>query len=260
MNDPSVQHSTIRWSCDNRVARIVLANPDWLNVLNGATVDALRAAIDASVAAHAAIVLLGAEGRAFTAGADLKEPEWMSEAPGNLTQRFLTLLDLFANGPFVSVALIDGLTLGGGVGFAAACDFAFATERARFSMPEVKRGLIPAILSPFVLSALGRRRALRMMMLAEELSARDAERLGLVTDLYPDATAMAEASEALITRVSANAPGAVAELKTLVEAQSPILTDQVRDLVTSAITARRNTAEFREGIRAFREKRQPIWP
>jgi enoyl-CoA hydratase/carnithine racemase len=99
-----------------------------------------------------------------------------------------------------------------------------------------------------------------MMMLAEELSARDAERLGLVTDLYPDATAMAEASEALITRVSANAPGAVAELKTLVEAQSPILTDQVRDLVTSAITARRNTAEFREGIRAFREKRQPIWP
>jgi methylglutaconyl-CoA hydratase len=162
--------------------------------------------------------------------------------------------------PKPTVAVVQGSAFGGGVGLVAACDMAIAAEEAQFSLTEVRLGLIPSIIGPYVVAAIGVRQARRYVLSAERFSAAEARRIGLVHEVVPGAE-LAAAADRLLDAVAANGPASMAAAKNLIAdlAARPI------DEGTAEMTARRiaeirASDEAREGLAAFLEKRKPIWP
>jgi methylglutaconyl-CoA hydratase len=157
------------------------------------------------------------------------------------------------------VARVQGDALGGGVGLIATVDIVIASDRARFSLPEVKLGLIPATISPYVIRALGQRAALRYFVTAESFDAYQAHRLGLVHEVV-SAGALDEAVESTVRAIVNNGPNAVAESKRLVqEITDQPLSDALLADTAERIASIRASDEAREGVKAFLEKRRPRW-
>lgn len=210
-----------------------------------------------------AIFLQGA-GKSFCAGADL---EWMRRAvefteAQNLEDALglATLLRTIHELPKPVIALIHGNCSAGGVGLAAACDIAVAVRDTQFSLSEVKLGLVPATISPYVVAAMGSRQAHRYFLTAERFDANEARRIGLVHEVVSNAAGLAEGKAHLAQTILAAAPGAVANAKALIGlvAHRDIDTDLGEE--TAALIAKaRVSAEGREGVSAFLEKRKPRW-
>jgi methylglutaconyl-CoA hydratase len=162
--------------------------------------------------------------------------------------------------PALTVALIEGAAMGGGAGLAAACDVAIAVESAKFSFSEVRLGLIPATISPYVLRAIGPRQAKALFATARIFDARYAHEIGLVTEVVPDLAALSAAEERLAGEIMACAPGAVAEAKALVDDLAYAAIDHAVMVETARRLARRRVSdEGREGVLAFLERRKPDW-
>jgi methylglutaconyl-CoA hydratase len=158
------------------------------------------------------------------------------------------------------VALVQGAAYGGGVGLVACCDIAIATEAARFCLSEVRLGLIPAVISPYVINAVGARQARRYFMSAEIISATRAVEIGLVHEVVAGAAALAARGEAVVGALLGGAPEAQAAAKDLVFLCEGRAVDAVLRAETGArIAARRASDEGREGLAAFLEKREPAW-
>ena len=208
-------------------------------------------------------VLITAAGPSFCAGADLQWMKRMSTASQDENLRdaeqlagMLRRLNIF---PRPTVALVQGSAYGGGVGIVAACDVAIASEGATFSLSEVKLGLIPAVISPYVIAAIGPRAARRYFLTAERFDAATALRLGLVGAVLPADGLLAEGAR-LAAALASNPPLAMAEAKRLIKD----VTGRPIDLALRQETARRIArlrvgAEAQEGIAAFLEKRKPRW-
>lgn len=210
------------------------------------------------------VVVLSSTGKSFCAGADLN---WMRRAAGyspeqnladarNLAALMSTLHELSKP----TVARVQGPAYGGGVGLVAACDIAVATFDAQFALTEVKLGIIPAVISPYVIAAIGQRHARRYMLSAERFSASEAYRIGLVHEIVPDEAGLDEAVGELVDTLLKNSPAALAECKALIRvvAGEPI-DDATIEETTQRITRVRASAEGREGLSAFLEKRKPAW-
>ena len=209
-------------------------------------------------------VVLAARGESFCAGADIA---WMRRAAdfteaenvadaGALAE-LLRVLDTL---PKPTVALVQGPAYGGGVGLVACCDIALCVRRARFQFSEVKLGLIPAVIAPYAIAAIGARQARRYFLTAEPISAEEALRLGLVHQVLDDRQALAAARERIVGALAAAAPLALAEAKALIAALAgrPVDSSMIES-TTRRIAARRASAEAREGLSAFLEKRPPSW-
>ncbi len=160
--------------------------------------------------------------------------------------------------PKPTLAVVQGNAFGGGVGLVACCDIAIAAERSNFAFTEVRLGLTPATISPYVVRAIGPRHARRLFLTAESIGAARAQEIGLVHDVVPD-TDLDAARDRIIENLLFGAPQAQAEAKSLVVlAESPI--DKALSLETShRIAARRASPEGREGLAAFLQKRPPNW-
>lgn len=209
------------------------------------------------------VVVLAAEGRSFSAGADLN---WMKRMAGyseleNLEDalalaRLLHLISSFAR---PVIARVQGPAFGGGVGLIACCDIAVASEKARFALSEVRLGLIPATVSPYVVAAVGERNARRYFITAEPFDAAEARTIGLVHQVVAPGE-LDGAVEHLVSEILKGGPGAVANAKGLVA----LVKNRPLDEALAAETGRRIalarvSAEGREGIAAFLEKRKPRW-
>lgn len=218
-------------------------------------------ALDADPAVRA--IVLAGRGRSFSAGADLK---WMqrqgaaSEAD-NLqdARRLATLFRTLAECRKPTVARVQGAALGGGMGLASACDICVASEQASFATSEVKFGIVPAAISPYVIRAIGERQAYRYFQTAERIDAVRAREIGLVHELTS-----AEQLDAVVERLlqalcagGSQAQAAAAELIRAV-ANRPIDNDLVED-TARRIASLRATPEAREGLAAFLDKRPPAW-
>jgi methylglutaconyl-CoA hydratase len=155
---------------------------------------------------------------------------------------------------------VQGPAYGGGVGLVAACDIAIATFDAQFSLTEVKLGLIPAVISPYVIAAIGERHARRYFLTAERFSAAEGYRLGLLHEMVADETALDEAVGELCTALLKNGPHAMAEAKALIHtvAWHPLSGSIIAE-TAERITYQRASPEGREGMSAFLEKRKPNW-
>ena len=250
---------------ENGLARVTLNRADVHNAFNPDMIAALTDAFTgfAENTAVRAVLLTGA-GRSFSAGADLG---WMKAAANFSGQenredalRLSAMLSAINDCPKPVIAVVHGAAFGGGVGLTAAADVAIASRDARFSLSEVRLGLTPATISPYVLAAIGARAARRYFLTAERFDAEAASAIGLVHSIAADRDAAIAVAETMVDEILKNAPGAVADAKRLIAdfAGRPIGQD-VRTATSERIAARRGTDEAKEGIAAFFAKRPPIW-
>ncbi|HEY7706273.1 MAG TPA: enoyl-CoA hydratase/isomerase family protein [Gaiellaceae bacterium] len=209
------------------------------------------------------VVLLTGSGRTFCAGADLA---WMSRTAGygqaeNLADalglaELMQTLDRLAK---PTIALVQGPAYGGGVGLVACCDLAVAAPAARFRFSEVRLGLVPAVISPYVVTAIGARAARRYFLTGERFTAAEALRLGLVHEVVV-ADQLQRAAERMLGALLEGGPRAQAEAKRLVaDVTNKPLEPALLDETAKRIASVRASAEGREGITAFLEKRKPNW-
>lgn len=245
------------------VATVTLNRPHLHNAFD----DALIAELTGLLAHYGAdpavraVILTGA-GKSFSAGADLgwmkrmadySYEENLADAAG--LARLMHVLDRL---PKPTIGLVNGATYGGGVGLVAACDIAIASERASFCLSEVKLGILPAAISPYVVAAIGPRQARRYFQTAEVISAEDARRIGLVHEVVaPDQ--LEAARDRILAAIFQGAPGAQADAKDLVFTVDRPLTDEVIAETGRRIALRRASDEGREGLGAFLAKREPAW-
>lgn len=247
------------------VATVTINRPDKKNAFNAEVIAALHEAFETLKDADGVrLVFLTGAGGAFSAGADL---EWMRSAADwsesdnrDDAMGLANMLSALHRLPQLTVALIDGPAFGGGAGLAAACDLAIATERSTFAFSEVKLGLTPATISPYVIQAIGPRNAKLLFATGRVFGASDALKWGLVQEVVADPTAFPVIRETLGAAMMACAPGAVADAKRLVDDVEGRVIDHVLIEETARrIAARRVSEEGREGVRAFLDKRKPGW-
>jgi methylglutaconyl-CoA hydratase len=239
--------------------------PEKKNAFDAATIAALREAFETLHGAEGVrVVFLRGVGGAFSAGADLN---WMADAVDwseddnrvdalDLAHMLKALHDV----PALTVALVEGPAFGGGAGLVAACDHALAVADATFSFSEVKLGLTPATISPYVIAALGPRTAKLLFATGRVFDADAAWSYGLVDEVFDDAASLEAARDALVEEMVVCAPGAIGDAKALVND----FTDQKIDRglieeTAKRIARRRVSEEGQEGVRAFLARRKPAW-
>lgn len=249
---------------DRGVATITLNRPDVHNAFDDALIETLTNALNkVDRDEEIRVVVLAANGKSFSAGADL---HWMKRMAGyskaeNLedARRLAALMRMLQRIAKPTIARVQGSAFGGGVGLVACCDIVIASESARFALTEVKLGLIPAVISPYVSRAMGERQARRYMLTGERFSAEEAYRLGLVHDVVPESV-LNERLNSVLSMLLENGPGAMAAVKTLMDrvAGGPLDQAMIED-TAKRISKIRATEEGKEGVSAFLEKRKPRW-
>jgi len=248
------------------IARITLNRPDKRNALDAATIVALtselkRCAADATVR----LVQITGAGEVFCAGADLSEMQAQAHATETENvvhaQKLATLLGTLDSLPKPTLARVNGDGYGGALGLLAACDIVIAVENAKFAFTEVRLGIIPAVVSPFVLAKIGQSAARRYFLTAEIMTAATLRDLGLVHE-----TVAAAELDALCLRITdailKGAPGALAEAKALIrDMANGSAGKRSQDAIdmASRLARLRVTGEAQEGFSAFFAKRRPSW-
>ena len=244
---------------------ITLNRPARRNAFDAELIAAMAQAFETVGSAEGVrVVFLRGEGGMFSAGADL---DWMRAAADrsesdNRDDAFemARMLKALWDIPALTVALVEGGAFGGGAGVAAACDLAVATAGARFSFSEVRLGLIPATISPYVIRAIGSRASRGLFATGRVFDADHALRIGLITEVAADAGALAAAKDRIAAEIMACAPGAVADSKRLVDdvAGKPIDRGLMEETARRIARARVGE-EGQDGVRAFLERRKPAW-
>jgi len=245
-------------------ATVTLNRPDVHNAFDDKLIALLTRELDAlDRNPTVGVVVLAAAGKSFCAGADLK---WMrrmaeySEAENQADAEALAALMKTLNRlSKPTVAEVQGAAYGGGVGLICCCDIAIASEAAQFSLSEVKLGLIPSVISPYVVAVIGERQARRYALGAETFDAIEAKRIGLVHEVTA-AEDLQAAVDAMVEALLANGPAAMAETKDQI---AGVANRPVDDRLIAAAAARiariRVSDEGCEGVAAFLEKRKPGW-
>ncbi|BAI73758.1 enoyl-CoA hydratase (plasmid) [Azospirillum sp. B510] len=209
------------------------------------------------------VVLLRGVGKSFSAGADLS---WMKRMAGyshaeNLADALglATMLRTLDECPKPTVAVVQGPAFGGGVGLVSACDIAIGVETATFALSEVRLGIIPAAISPYVIAAIGERACRRYFLTGERFGAAEAHRIGLLHELT-NAGGLEEAVARTVRTLMDSAPTAVTAAKELIRAvaRRPLTEEVMRD-TAERIARQRASAEGKEGVGAFLDKRTPSW-
>ena len=240
------------------VGRITLNRPEIHNAFNEHVIAELTEVVAhlGSASWIEAIVLTG-NGKSFCAGADL---EWMGKMVGyshdeNLAdaRALQTLFETIATCPKVVIAAVNGAAMGGGAGLVAACDYAVASDKASFAFSEVKLGIIPAVISSFVVEKIGLGAARAYFTTGRRFDAATALRLGLVQEVVPGEDLDAAVNSVLTDACSAG-PKAISASKKLLRELAAGTADTVEAIATIRVSP-----EGQEGIRAFLEKRKPVW-
>jgi len=244
---------------------ITLNRPERHNAFDDALIASLTEALrDMEADASVRVVVLSGAGASFSAGADLG---WMKRMAGFSREENVrdamglgALMRTLAHLAKPTVARVHGAAYGGGVGLVACCDIAVALQGATFSFSEAKLGLIPAVISPYVIATIGERAARRYFLTAERFDAAEAWRLGLVHDLATTPDDLDDRIGDVIEALLACGPAAQRESKELIRAVAhrPVMSDVIQD-TAERIARVRASPEGREGVAAFLEKRKPSW-
>ena len=256
--------NSIRIDTQGPVARITLSRPEVRNAFNDDVIAELRAAFEAVGVHHdVRAVVLAAEGPAFCAGADLNWMRRMADytREENIADagQLAAMLKAIYECPKPTIAAVQGDVFAGGMGLVAACDMAVSVRTATYCLSEVKLGLIPATISPYVIRAMGARAAHRYFLTAERFSADEAHRIGFVHELVDADALEAKVNELAQALVSAS-PAAVRACKKLVQdvAQREIDAALIASTV-EGIADIRASDEGREGVASFLQKRKATW-
>lgn len=254
---------TLLLSVDKGVATLTLNRPEIHNAFDDALIATLTQryeALDKDDGVR--MVILAANGASFSAGADLN---WMRRMAGyteaeNLADagRLAALLRTIDRLSKPTIARVQGSVFAGGLGLIAANDIVIAAAPALFAITEVRIGLFPAVISPYLLRAMGAREARRLFLTAERFDATEARRIGLVHEVVAPEK-LDEAVARIVTLLKGNSPQAMAASKELVRAVDKPLDDDVIAYTARAIATQRASADGVEGLTSFLEKRKPRW-
>ncbi|RZL61055.1 MAG: enoyl-CoA hydratase/isomerase family protein [Variovorax sp.] len=257
-------YTTLRFDVDGAVARIWLDQPDARNAFDDVVIAELtRAFAEAGARAEVKAIVLGANGPAFCAGANLNWMRRMADytRDENLADagKLAAMLRTIAECPKPTIARVQGDVYAGGMGLVAACDMAVSVDTAWYCLSEVKIGLVPATISPYVLRAMGTRASQRYFLTAERFGAAEAHRIGFVHEVVA-ADALDAKVDELLKALTGASPAAVRACKQLIaDVADREIDDALVARTVEGIADIRASDEGREGVRAFLEKRKPGW-
>ncbi len=258
----NVNYSTIAVADNARIRIITLHRPERRNTMTPEMQMELIAAMEDAATGECRVLVLAGAGEAFCAGLDLSALQQMqvksaaehrAEAE-RVARLFVTLYEL----PIPTIAAVHGPAIAGGTGLATICDFTLATPAAKFGFTEVRIGFVPALVSAFLALQVGDKRSRDLLLTGRLFGAEEALQLGLVTEVVaPDQ--LATRVKTLADTLIANSPESLSATKRLMAAQNRPWLDAAIASAMEANAQSRETADFREGVAAFLEKRKPVW-
>lgn len=257
-----MQFNTIQLAYDGSVATITLNRPEKRNAISFELIDDLLRALNEVANSEAIVLIVTGAGKAFSSGMDLDNlKSLLGRSPDQNMQDSRTMVQLFRSlyeFPKVTIAAVNGAAIAGGTGLALLCDFTLAVPDAKFGYTEVRIGFVPAIVSTFLLRQIGEKQARDLLLTGRIFGAEEAARMGLVNEIVPADNLMTRARElaALLMENSSSSLRATKQL--LTDHARPELDLQI-DSAVRENAAIRTTADFREGITSFLEKRKPVW-
>ncbi|HZE27282.1 MAG TPA: enoyl-CoA hydratase-related protein [Terriglobales bacterium] len=257
-----MESKNIQLAYDHGVAIITLNRPDKRNAIRYELIDDLLAAFDEVAKGSALVLILTGAGKAFCSGLDLenlkdligRSLEESLEDTWTLARLFRTLYDF----PKPTIAAVNGAAIAGGTGLATLCDFTLAVPEAKFGYTEVRIGFVPAIVSTFLLRQVGEKVARDLLLTGRLFDTAEGQRIGLINEIVPPENLMTRARE-LAAQLMENSPASLRYTKRLLSDAARAELDLHIDAAVRENTAIRSTADFREGIRSFLEKRKPRW-
>jgi methylglutaconyl-CoA hydratase len=253
---------TLRVSTQENVTTIALNRPERRNAISREMMEELGAALAEAAAGPSRVVILTGEGRAFCAGMDLEmlqttasqAPEQTLEESRRMARAFLGLYRF----PKPVIAAVNGAAVAGGCGLATMCDFALAVPEAKFGYTEVRIGFLPALVSVFLTRQLAEKHAADLLLTGRIIDAAEALRMGLISEVVAGDKLMSRAHELAVT-LAANSPESLRRTKSLMRSFAAAEIDREIELALQENAAIRQTADFREGVASFLEKRAPKW-
>ncbi len=255
--------STLRVEESDGIHIITLNRPELRNALNPQMIADLTEALNASERCGCGVMLLTGAGKAFCAGMDLENlksfPAEHPEEQRAGMEAFVWLIRRLYDLTKPTIAAVNGAALAGGAGLAMQCDFTLAAADAKFGYPEVKIGFIPAAVAVFLIQMIGEKRARSLMLSGRLFSSQEAMELGLVSEVTSEADLMPRA-RALAASLMRNSPVAMRDMKRLLSELSKRRLDHDLRRALRWSERVRNNDDFREGLQAFLEKRDPLWP
>ncbi len=255
-------YNTLQLAYQQGVAVITLDRPDKRNAISYDLIRELLRAFDEVARSGALVLVLTGAGKAFCSGMDLEDlkaligrtPEQSLEDTETMARLFRTLYDF----PKPTIAAVNGAAIAGGTGLATLCDFTLAVPEAKFGYTEVRIGFVPAIVSTFLLRQVGEKVARDLLLTGRLFDAQEALRIGLVTEIVPAESLMRRAAE-LAAVLLENSPSSLLYTKRLLSSAARAEIDTQIEAAVRENAAIRSTADFREGITSFLEKRKPKW-
>ncbi len=254
---------TITFAVENSIGYVTLNRPEVHNAFNSKMINELISVFNEIKAKNdIRVVVLSGSGKSFCAGADLN---WLRQIKDftydeNLKEslELADMLYLIYSSPKPTIARVQGAAIGGGTGLVAVCDIAIATADAKFSFSEVKLGLIPACISPYVIRKCGEGRCREFFLSGERLTAEKALNAGLINRVVPSGE-IDNALEEVILHLLTSGPEAIKMCKELLSNVPQISFDEVKRYTAEVIARMRVSKEAQEGMSAFLEKRRPRW-
>lgn len=255
-------YNTIQLAHDGPVATITLNRPDKRNAISFELIEDLLRALDDVAKSEAIVLIITGAGKAFCSGMDLENlKSLLGRTPEQNLQDSETMVRLFRSlyeFPKVTIAAVNGPAIAGGTGLALLCDFTLAVPDAKFGYTEVRIGFVPAIVSTFLLRQVGEKQARDLLLTGRIFGADEALRMGLVSEVVAADNLMARAHELAGVLLQNSAASLRATKKLLTDHATAELDSQI-DAAVRENAAIRTTADFREGITSFLEKRKPVW-
>ncbi|MGA9799811.1 MAG: enoyl-CoA hydratase-related protein [Terriglobales bacterium] len=257
-----MDYQTIHLAFDSGVATVSFNRPEKRNAISHALLEELLAALDEIEKSPAQVVILTGAGKAFCAGMDLEELKALvgrtHDENVRDSSRVARIFRRIYDFPLPTIAAVNGAAIAGGTGFATMCDFTLAVPDAKFGYTEVRIGFVPAIVSSMLVWQVGHKIARDLLLTGRIIDAAEARTLGLVNEVVEPARLLTRARE-LASQIMENSPSSVRATKKLING---FISAQLDQQIAEAIedNARiRATADFREGVTSFLEKRKPRW-
>jgi len=257
-----MDYKTIRLTRDAGIATITLNRPDKRNAISYELIDELRAALDELAHSSTLVLILTGAGKSFCSGMDLENlkalvgraPEQNLKDSETMAHLFRSLYDF----PKPTIAAVNGAAIAGGCGLATLCDFTLAVPEAKFGYTEVRIGFVPAIVSTFLLRQIGEKHARDLLLTGRIIGADEAHRIGLINEIVPAEQLIGRARE-LACELMENSPASLESTKRQLSEPARVELDAQIQSAVRENAAIRTTADFREGISSFLEKRKPRW-
>ncbi len=258
----TTQFKTVQYGEAQGIASITLNRPDKRNAISYELIDDLIAALKQAAESSTQILILTGAGKAFCAGMDLDNlKQLIGRTNEQNVQDSETMASLFRSlydFPKPTIAAVNGAAIAGGTGLATLCDFTLAVPEAKFGYTEVRIGFVPGIVSSYLIANVGEKRARDLLLTGRLFDAEEAHRIGLVTEVVPAERLMARAHE-LAAQLMENSPASLQTTKALLSGYTKEQFDRQLKSAIRENAASRQTADFKEGITAFLEKRKPKW-